>query len=146
MIQKKQIKDLILKVSRRQKGLSDQRIMHPAREWFVGIFFMTVLFLLCAGWSVQTYLKNKNVAVAKIEVEAPVTYRESVVEAVIDKFNTREKVLRSLYSDEPPQVVEVKPVATTTASTPVSTSTQAIDEDIIVSVEEAIISPQITSE
>ena len=137
MIQKNNIKELIQKITRRQKGLRDQRIMHPEREWFIGLFIMLLIFILSTFWSAHTYLKNKNIAVEKAEIEAPITYRDSIVKSVISTFDKREKELQLLYSSKPPQVIKEETVATTTPKTevtpPVSpaTTTPPVQDEII---------------
>ncbi|MBP6924679.1 MAG: hypothetical protein KBC62_04485, partial [Candidatus Pacebacteria bacterium] len=94
----KHIEDIIKSINRHKKGLRDPQIMHPEREWGIGIFLAVLIFILSATWSLSLYIENRNAAAHMQTEEQPesVVYRESQVEEALARLGERTTVLTSL--------------------------------------------------
>ncbi len=121
----KHIEDIIKSINRHKKGLRDPQIMHPEREWGIGIFLAVLIFILSATWSLSLYIENRNAAAHMQTEEQPesVVYRESQVEEALARLKERTTTLNSLLprADEIVEieeavVEEVVPTAEVTAS------------------------------
>lgn len=131
------------KVFAHKHGLRDPRIMHPDRDWFIGLLLAGTLFVVCAGWSAKVFFENKNVGLGQT-VEKDVTdsvYREAQVAEALLLIREREVVLSRIVGNASvgvalPEVVEDKVQATSSAS-------GAVDEDIPQLLEEKEELPQL---
>lgn len=91
MISKKDITRIIKKIARKKRGLRDHQIIHPQREWFLGLFFTLLIVAGMATWSCLTYF---NVTNRSIETDAEVltnqtVYRTEIVDAALAEFRQR---------------------------------------------------------
>ena len=109
------IKSVFKKLARKPGALHDQQLMHPEREWVIGLIVSVFLFLITASVSVYIYFKNQtiNVEVAAEDTEKTV-YRESLVEEALTIIRGREEKLRSLNKEIVPAEIEEVESATTT--------------------------------
>jgi hypothetical protein len=136
-------KELIKKLDRQKKGLSDPRIMHPEREWAIGLGAMVVVFLLSAYWSSQMYLKNRDVTSVELSSDETVTYREAIVRDVLQRFQGRKNTYSQLTGDTrttqetpievattTPQAVEVTTPSFSTSSSTVDTEGRTVEEGL----------------
>lgn len=117
------IKSIFTKLARKPGALHDKQLMHPKREWVIGLVVSGLLFLLAASMSVYVYFKNQsvNVQVPVGDTEQAV-YRESLVKEALTIINSREEKLRSLNKEiVPPEVIEIES----------ATTTQVQEEDLI---------------
>jgi hypothetical protein len=98
---KKDMHAIALKIVRHQKGLRDPRIMHPEREWLVGLGVAFVIFLVSAYWSGYAYWKHKDTidSAGSIEKSEIVVYRESIVKKALSIFTERDTQLQQLLTD-----------------------------------------------
>ncbi len=119
MINKAHIAEMAKKVLRHERGLRDPQIMHPEREWLIGLSIMVVIFAASAVWSADVYLKNKNVNIDQTSIEAGdnATYREVQVKEALRMVEQREQELQSLLGVEPTTVAP-EPVQDTATTTP----------------------------
>lgn len=101
----KHIDTIIKSINRHKKGLRDPQIMHPEREWSIGIFMAVFIFISSAAWSLGVYISNRN-ASANVQTEEQsesVVYRESMVEEALSRLKERTTTLASLL----PRTTEV---------------------------------------
>ena len=108
-------------IFRHKQGLSDPQIMHPYRDWYIGLFVTVLLFSGSAYWSAYSYMKNKNVTdIQPVNQSGEVVvYRESQVTAALQKILEREQALANLLGS----VVPTEPLITESATTSAATST-----------------------
>lgn len=89
------IKNNITKIAKhilkRQRGLRDHQIIHPAREWFIGLCTSLLILVGGAVWSTFTYLEvsERTVESASTEAVAGNVYRGDIVAAALEKFRER---------------------------------------------------------
>ena len=84
-------------ITRHAKGLKDPRIMHPEREWVLGLAVALGIFAVTAAGSAFSYMKNKHPVAANPEEasEAPV-YRESIVKDALRQLDVRDRERETL--------------------------------------------------
>ena len=99
MINKKEILKLVKKITERERGLPDRRLMHPRREWALGVL---VLFALSCGGGVYAFLTFMEYSDISVESEAvevdQLRYYRADAQAAIDTYEAasiryRERVL-----------------------------------------------------
>lgn len=93
MKNKFEIDKIVKSITRRSRGAKDPQIMHPNRDWFVGIA-LALLVILIGGLFIQRlHLSYKSeTLVPSIDIETPVTYRAEQIEkarAVIEGEKTK---------------------------------------------------------
>lgn len=137
MMNSSDFKKIAKKIIKRQRGLRDIQIMHPAREWHLGMLVALLLVLGSVILSASTYYKNKQTditAVSTSEVET-VVYRETMVEAALENLAERDSVRKALISESVPVIEILETInASTTDLAEVASSTEAAPD---VSVESA---------
>lgn len=129
----KHIDNILKSIDRQKKGLRDPQIMHPERDWPIGIFIAILIFIATGVWSLTLYLENRNASVVTQteEQSESVVYRESMVEEALGRLEERAAKLASLLPRTAEPVIEetVEEIATST-------------EEIAPVVEEEIIEPE----
>lgn len=105
----KHIDNIVKSISRHKKGLRDPRIMHPEREWTIGILLAALVFVSSATWSLTVYLENRNAAAGmSIEEQSEsVVYRETMVKEALSQLDSRAKKLKTLLPDTSRVVEEI---------------------------------------
>ena len=119
MINKKQIEVMAKKIIRHQQGLQDPQIMHPEREWTLGLAIFLGILSFCTFFSISIYNQNKNVSLGEIssDTNEVFVYRESLVKEALEKFSQRDMELKNILGLETPAPVLEPEVITTASST-----------------------------
>ncbi len=144
MIEKEAVKKIVdHALNPYKKNFVDNHIMHPEREWFIGIFVSLVIMITGSIFIYYFYNLYSNVSLEDgTEVVDPVVYRASLVQSALDEFAVREKI----YNDLKPSSDQVNEPVTTTSLEAVptenSTSTEAQNEEVTKMPVEAIPSEQ----
>ena len=126
MIEKKDIIKMVRHIVRRDKGISDPKIMHPMREWGGGL--LVSLLAIVVGGSVSasqfmTYSQDqKNQAGV---TESTVLYKAALVESALKLHNEKISIYENISGvsindvivTEPPKIQTTS--STNTAPTPV---------------------------
>lgn len=133
MKRKFDIKKVLHTVFKKSRSLSDPQLMHPEREWGIGLVVSLTILILGSALGAYTYFKNQSVDVVTDADEVSGTvYRQSLVKEVLDDMNKRSAKLESLKSKEPaaaPEPVEETPVeVVATSSEPVVETTTISNE------------------
>ena len=150
MIHKKDILKIAKKVLRKQKGLRDHQLIHPAREWLIGILLGLGCFTVIAWGSVATYITYSNVTVTgTTDVEAEkVVYRAELVDAALKVFGEREKnyteLLENRVSVLPVETIPVESLSSVETPTTTPESVDILEE--VLEVSEEIVAPEVTEE
>jgi hypothetical protein len=123
MPNKKQMTDMVRKIVKHSQGLHDHKIMHPKRDWWIGLSFALLIFIASAYGSVYTYWKNKNITADTdvITSDETTVYRESFVKDALSRFDVRNKEREALM-EHFSKVPETPPKA----EEPAATSTEAV--------------------
>lgn len=113
---KSYITQLKHKFLKKKSALRDPQLMHPDREWAIGLCVAVLIFSVCGLWSIHSYLKNRAATALPVEDSSGKTvYRESVVKEALSKMNERKETFETLTSEvNPTPIVELEEIATTT--------------------------------
>ena len=134
MIHKKQITQFAKNLLRSQKGIKNHQLMHPSREWAVGLLVAVGIFTGSGVWSALAYLeyRSDNLLVEDVSSEQPVVYREALVTEALNTFNQKEETLAALLDDPSLETEQIsQPNATNTVPvTPIATSTATSSESM----------------
>ena len=125
---KKEITKAALKIFKHQRGLHDPQIIHPHREWLVGVGLACAVFLALSWWSFVTYQKHSDSSTIGVVTAADgtVVYREALVLDALTEFDNKAETLDVLTNNEPPEpsAFEIIPEET------VATSSDPLSEDL----------------
>ena len=128
MIHKADINRIAKKVLRHRKGVRDHHLIHPAREWFIGIVASICIVVGAGYWSVVTYtsINNRSVEAVVTPSTEVVVYRTELVTAALEKFGERATTFEELLTSSvvptfpvPEAVPELTPIETATTAEPV---------------------------
>lgn len=113
MINRNEFTKIAKKILGSNKQLRTPEIMHPNREWSLGLFVAIMIFCGTAFWSAQTYKAYQNTSVDLSDKnEESAVYRELLVKAALEKFNLR-KQEHDLLMGAPSVEVEAEPAINT---------------------------------
>lgn len=106
---------MITQVHRRAQGAAEKRVIHPYREWGIGLCVMTVCFLGGVAYSAYTYIQFNTIE-DQLDTPAPkvIRYQESTVDRTLEFFSARRTAYQAVLTQE--------------VATPVSTTTPAVFE------------------
>lgn len=92
MINKQSFSNISKLMKRAHRGLSDPQLMHPDREWAIGLLIAVVLFTAGVVWSSQIYLQYRDSSANPVApvVENVQVYRESLVNTALSDFSNRQ--------------------------------------------------------
>lgn len=116
MMNKKEITTFAKKIVRAQQGLKNHQLMHPRREWMIGVFVAVSIFSASAVWSSIKYFQYQNIDhQTSVQPEAPVAvYRETLVNEALTSLGEKAQRLSKLLGDtESVPEVEAEPIVTT---------------------------------
>lgn len=101
MIENNAVKKMVNSIlHNRQNTLSDRDIMHPEREWFLGISAGAIILASAIFWSVNTYSQFNNISAPDSgEQEKNALYKAQLVETALTDFTDRKKMYNNLKED-----------------------------------------------
>lgn len=132
MINKQEIKNIAKRILKFRRGVRDHQIIHPSRDWFIGLAFAVLLFGISAAWSAQVYISHKNTSVSEVtgEIEEVVVYREAMVAAALQYFGDKQEFYTNLLNAKylPEQPAEDTEVEETENEEVTATSSESVVE------------------
>jgi len=150
MIHKADINRLAKKVLRYRKGVRDHQIIHPVRDWFIGVGACLCLIIAVGYWSVTTYfsVSTRSVEVVSSPTTEVAVYRADLVQAALAKFGERsatyEELLTNRIMPSLPNVPPEVPVEAVPSDS--SSTTEPVVEEEETPLEEVPSAPEITPE
>lgn len=100
MIEAHDIKKMVQGVVRRNRGLRDRRIMHPARDWFIGLGVMLLCVIAGGSYSAVLYVTYDTIDYSKTDIDQTlITYRSASVEAAIATYTVKKEAHDALVSN-----------------------------------------------
>lgn len=111
MIEKKLSHSIVKDILRRKKGLANHQIMHPEREWFLGLAMAFLFLCLSTIWSISLYREYSALS-QKTSTDGDYTevvYRESTVEAALLEFTNRKEAYSEIKTRLQNQPVFIPP-------------------------------------
>jgi len=123
------IQALARKLFHHKQGLERPKLMHPQRDWLIGVLIGVVIIMVMIGWSAYTYLDRRDAIEledSSIEAEIPV-YKADLVEDALNLFAERKAAFAQLNQSSATEVQSpadlVDDIATSSATTSTAAST-----------------------
>lgn len=123
MINKETLAALVGGVFKNKPGAFDKRMIHPVRDWFMGVTFFLLVVIAGGVYSAFLFVEYRNIATDKNASQDPVVqYNEVLVNNMITQYEMRRSSYVALKSSFVPEAV--RDVSSVTEAT-VSSSTHA---------------------
>ena len=125
MLSKDEIRKLAKRVVRHQQGRRTHQIMHPERDWLIGVAIAIFIVVASAVWSGSKYVETREIISVGVTAEAEdaAVYRESNVKTALEIASTR---MYLAENSTRPEYVDTNG-ATSTATSTATTSEPVID-------------------
>ncbi len=108
MIEKKDILKMIKNVSKRAQGKPDKRLIHPNREWMIGLIIFLAVVIGGAALSAQVYFNLDNLEDNIADTDTRVIrYQEANVEKAINRYNAAAEAFAAIAN-----TIQARPVET----------------------------------
>ena len=113
-------------VFKRSRGIPDKRLMHPRREWAIGIILFAIILIAGSAMSAQSFNRFRNIDTSNGEADITIPlYNQVLVTEVINEYSARAAEYKDLINDTslvPEPVADpLEEVASSTAKTASST-------------------------
>ena len=100
MIDKKHIIKMAKAVVRRDKGYPDRRLMHPQREWFIGLAMFTFLVFLGSLFAAHTFVTYQNIDALDGDPGSSIpSYKEASVAKALTLYRLRAQEFTKLREE-----------------------------------------------
>lgn len=99
MINKNDILKMVRHIAKRSEHIPDRKLMHPARDWFIGLSIAALMFVSSAAFAFMTFHAQSE----KVNRVVPVTetvavYKGEKARAVLELYNERINTFNALRS------------------------------------------------
>jgi hypothetical protein len=126
------MKSVAAKLFAQKTGMQRIKLMHPYRDWFIGLLVALLIMILMVGWSAFVYFdQREGIAIdeSRVEVAIP-AYRAELVDQALDIFTQRAARTAALVTSESTQVPVVSQTAVATSTT-ATTSPNLIPVEVL---------------
>ena len=121
---------MVKKVSRRSQGVPDRRIIHPEREWLIGIGLFIAVVIAGSAYNAYVYNRLTNLQSEVVPAEqSTIRYRESLVMQALDTYRERAEAYTALQLSLPELEIIEPEVASSTATTTSASAGEVVDEN-----------------
>jgi hypothetical protein len=137
MMNKNTFAQIAQRIAKPERGFRQSHLIHPAREWSIGLVVATLLFVVSAVWSAHLYMTYRDISVQEADpfAEEVVVYRESLVEGALLKFTERAERHNEFINKAVPEMEENEEVtAATTTETVVESEVSTSSDDTILEI------------
>lgn len=112
----------------KKKTLAANRLIHPHRDWAIGLFLGGCILVGIMAWSAYMYVSNRSGdnAQEKVDPASLPVYRAATIEQAIELFQKKETAYNSLK-----QQVIVPPVIIEETTEEVSTDSNTSSTDVL---------------
>jgi len=128
MITKKDIIAMAKHVVHRDAGMRDTRLMHPTRDWIMGLIAALVLFVGAVFYAAFTFISHTQFTEQPGVVARSIDpYNQEKIQAILAQYNERAIRFATLRDVEPPSVpLDIDtPHATDDTTEPIENSVDA---------------------
>lgn len=99
MVDRNTFTKMAKKVLRSTNGARNPQVIHPEREWLIGLAIATVGFSVSVAWAVHEYTLYRYITITDYApAEQIVIYRENMVKDALGAFTQRAEEHQSLLS------------------------------------------------
>lgn len=129
MIHKPDIHAIAKKIIRHQRGVREHHIIHPGRDWFIGLGLSLVIVAAVGYWAVTMYVEisNRSVEVSSVPATDIVVYRSELVQAALTRFGERATTYRELLQNRIDDIPT--PVPEANNEVPATTAVESVSEE-----------------
>lgn len=107
-------------VFRKSNGYPDRRLMHPRREWGIGLFIFSVVMISGSLVAANLFVTYKNIESADGDPGNSIPrYQERDTSDALDLYRQRTKNYAALRGSQPVEVTAVEGAASSSASSTV---------------------------
>ena len=125
--------------ARKRKGSFDRSIMHPEREWFIGLSLVLIILLGSVYWSVVRYNQYSNVTTSETsDGDELLIYKNGLVKSALVDFAKRAEEYEAVKAALGSNIV----VSDQVEESPVEVTSDA-PEEIIIDENDAEVEPKI---
>ena len=90
MIQKKDILKMAKHVFKRGRGIPDKRLLHPRRDWTIGLVLFVTVFVSGSVIAGQSFVKNQDIQIDTTVLSEQIPeYNKALVEKTLDDFGAK---------------------------------------------------------
>jgi len=106
MMNKKEITKFAKAVIHSQKGLKNKQLMHPKREWLIGVGVALCIFIASISWSAVEYFKYETIEqqATSPSAAADAVYRETLVSEALSTYANKAVHLDALLGENVPVI------------------------------------------
>ena len=145
-----EIQAVAKKLFHHNRGIQRTKLMHPNRDWLIGVLVGILIIVVMIGWSAYTYLEKRDaIGLTDTSVEPVVpVYNADTVQDALDLYTKREELFEELNQSRGQIIVdpEVNIVSTTTSSTTDQVTDEQPEAEVDIEEEtQAIAQPPLTS-
>lgn len=139
-------------VLRGGKAYGEHHLMHPSREWYIGVGFFIAIVVVGGLWAVTTYTKYQKVSLYEHSTEAQTeVFKEKLVMAALAEIESRasaySRIEARLLNTYVPGEEVLLPESSEVATTSATTTQEAISSERVVSETNILpASPQVSEE
>ncbi len=131
MITKKDIINAAKAVVRKSNGYRIPMLIHPRRDWLLGLLFFAVIVIGGGLVLARLYFVNQSVdALVGVEAEQIPRYREEVVNDVLAVYRERKATYDAILMNLPAVPPEAATTSEATASSTDTELLEAVDEEL----------------
>jgi hypothetical protein len=122
-----EIQAVAKKLFHHNRGIKRTKLMHPNRDWLIGVLVGILIIVVMIGWSAYTYLEKRDaIGLTDTSVEPVVpVYKADTVQDALDLYQNREEVFAQLNQSN---VSIAEPEVDTVSTTTSSTTDQVVEE------------------
>ena len=122
MIDKNNILKMVTDVFHRSQGYPDRQLLHPQREWGIGVLMFIVVVMAGSAFVATIFVQYRDLSLAQGNVEESIPqYRAVIVQDALELYRARTEEYQQLRGE----VISVSDEATSSAGT----STDSIDSE-----------------
>lgn len=126
MITKHDIIKMAKHVFRRSRGMPDRRLLHPKRDWLIGMLMFATILIAGSIVSAQTFVSYQDVLPADdASVGIIPTYNSATIEKVLEEYRARTILFSNIETQQIPEEIAAEDDAAT--STQQASTTPEVD-------------------
>lgn len=92
------IKDIIKTIKRKNQELADPQLIHPERDWQIGVVVALVIIFVAVGWSVFQYRAYTRLPLDAEAILPVVPYKPAIVEKALAEYKNRIELHNSIIA------------------------------------------------
>lgn len=107
-------------ISQFKSGRYEKRMLHPLREWFIGVSVFLLCVLSATAHSAYTFIKYEsvNIDTVTISTESTIRYNRTLVETVLGRYQERAQEFSAIIAGIPVPEADTEEAGSMSTTTP----------------------------